>query len=89
MREATGTIAVRELRNHVSEVLRRVESGETLEITVNDRPVALLVPRHGRPTTLPTRDLFAQLPLADPALRDELATQLTETTDDLLDPWQR
>jgi prevent-host-death family protein len=42
-------IAMRDLRNHVSEVLRRVEAGETLEVTVNDRPVALLVPRSERP----------------------------------------
>lgn len=82
-------IPVRELRNHVSEVLRRVEAGETLEITVNERPVALLVPRHTRPRTVPTRAFLAALPLADPALRTELTESLTETTDDLADPWQR
>jgi prevent-host-death family protein len=89
MEKAKAQVAVRELRNHVSEVLRRVEGGETLEVTVNDRPVALLVPRRGRPTTLPTREFLAGLPLADPALADELAAELTETTDDLIDPWQR
>jgi prevent-host-death family protein len=81
-------IPMRELRNQVSEVLRRVEAGETLEVTVNDRPVALLVPRSRRPTTLPTSDLLAGAPHADPALRRELAEVLTETTDDLADPWQ-
>ncbi|HEY8453226.1 MAG: type II toxin-antitoxin system prevent-host-death family antitoxin [Micromonosporaceae bacterium] len=88
MNEVTGRIPVRELRNHVSEVLRRVEAGETLEVTVNDRPVALLVPRHGRPVTVPTRDFLASLPQADPALAEELAAELTETTDDLSDPWR-
>jgi prevent-host-death family protein len=88
MSQATARIPVRELRNHVSEVLRRVEAGEVLEVTVNDRPVALLVPRHGRPRTMPTRELLAGLPLADPALAEALAAELTETTDDLGDPWQ-
>lgn len=82
-------IPVRELRNHVSEVLRRVEAGETLEVTVNDRPVALLIPRQTRPRTVTTRSFLARLPQADPALRTELAEMLTETTDDLADPWQR
>jgi prevent-host-death family protein len=89
MPEAPARIPVRELRNHVSEVLRRVEAGETLEVTVNDRPVALLVPRHGRPRTLPTRDFLAGLPMADSKLTEDLAAELTETTDDLTDPWQR
>ncbi|MGY4103125.1 type II toxin-antitoxin system Phd/YefM family antitoxin [Nocardia sp. R16R-3T] len=81
-------VSVRELRNHVSEVLRRVEAGETLEVTVNERPVALLVPRRERPTTMATRAFFAYLPLADPGLRDQLADELTETTDDTVGPWR-
>jgi prevent-host-death family protein len=43
-----NTIAQRELRNRVSEVLRRVESGEHLRVTVDGRPVADLVPIAGR-----------------------------------------
>lgn len=82
-------IPVRELRNHVSEVLRRVESGEKLEITVNDRPVALLVPRAGRPMTMSANAFFGGLRQADPELRDALAAEFSETTDDLPDPWQR
>lgn len=31
-------IALRELRNNTSEVLRRVENGEELDVTVNGRP---------------------------------------------------
>jgi prevent-host-death family protein len=81
-------IPMRELRNQVSEVLRRVEAGETLEVTVNDRPVALLVPRSRRPTTMPTSELLAGTPQADPGLRRDLAEVLTETTDDLADPWR-
>ena len=42
------SIAQRELRNRVSEVLRRVEGGEHLRVTVDGRPVADLVPIAGR-----------------------------------------
>lgn len=38
------TIPQKELRNQVSEVLRRVEAGETLTVTVAGRPVAELSP---------------------------------------------
>ena len=38
------TIPQKELRNQVSEVLRRVEAGETLTITVAGREVAELSP---------------------------------------------
>jgi prevent-host-death family protein len=38
------TIPQRELRNNVSDVLRRAEGGERFTITVNRRPVAELGP---------------------------------------------
>ncbi|MDO4888815.1 MAG: type II toxin-antitoxin system prevent-host-death family antitoxin [Actinomycetaceae bacterium] len=38
------TIPHRELRNNSAAILRRVESGESFEITNNGRPVAELVP---------------------------------------------
>jgi prevent-host-death family protein len=37
-------VGVRELRQRASELLRLVESGETIEITDRGRPVALLSP---------------------------------------------
>ena len=37
-------VGVRELRQRASELLRRVEGGETIEITDRGRPVALLGP---------------------------------------------
>jgi prevent-host-death family protein len=37
-------IGVRELRQRASEYLRRVEAGETIEVTDRGRPVALLTP---------------------------------------------
>lgn len=38
------SVGVRELRQRASELLRRVEQGETIEITDRGRPVALLAP---------------------------------------------
>ena len=38
------SIGVRELRQRASELLRRVEQGETIEVTDRGRPVALLSP---------------------------------------------
>jgi prevent-host-death family protein len=45
-------IALRELRNNTSEVLRRVEGGEEIDVTVNGRAVARLVPLPRRPRFL-------------------------------------
>lgn len=39
-----ASIGIRELRQRASEVLRRVEAGETVEVTDRGRPVALLTP---------------------------------------------
>jgi prevent-host-death family protein len=45
-----ASIGVRELRQRASELLRRVEQGETIEITDRGRRVALLSPPpEGRP----------------------------------------
>jgi prevent-host-death family protein len=38
------SIPVRELNQHTSAVLQRVQRGESLEVTVGGRPVARLVP---------------------------------------------
>jgi len=39
-----NSIGVRELRQRASELLRRVEGGERIEITDRGRPVAILAP---------------------------------------------
>jgi prevent-host-death family protein len=39
-----ASVGVRELRQRASELLRRVEGGESIEITDRGRPVAVLVP---------------------------------------------
>ncbi|MHB8512008.1 MAG: type II toxin-antitoxin system Phd/YefM family antitoxin [Actinomycetota bacterium] len=41
-------VGVRELRQRASELLRRVEAGETLEVTDRGRPVAILAPLRNR-----------------------------------------
>jgi prevent-host-death family protein len=38
------SVGVRELRQRASELLRRVEAGESIEITDRGRPVAVLTP---------------------------------------------
>jgi prevent-host-death family protein len=37
-------VGIRELRQRASELLRRVEAGETIEVTDRGRPVAVLAP---------------------------------------------
>lgn len=39
-----SSVGIRELRQHASALLRRVENGESIEITDRGRPVALLGP---------------------------------------------
>jgi len=39
-----ASVGVRELRQRASELLRRVEQGESIEITDRGRPVAVLAP---------------------------------------------
>lgn len=85
----SDTLSVRELRNDVSEVLRRAEAGERFVVTVRGRPVAELGPLTRRPRFLPAAYLEALLAnaRADPALRDELRGLAPDTTDDLTSPW--
>jgi prevent-host-death family protein len=41
-------VGLRELRQNASEVVRRVEAGESFTVTVSGRPAAQLVPAGGR-----------------------------------------
>ncbi len=80
------TIPARDLRNDVSAVLRRVEAGERLTVTISGRPVAELSPLGRRPRTMPSGILVAAIhqASADPELTQELAEALPDTTDDIL-----
>jgi prevent-host-death family protein len=78
------SISVRALRNTVSEVLRRVEGGERLTVTVNRRPVAAIVPLRRRRAVPATEALaIVSRHAADRGLRDEVRRVLSDTTDEL------
>ncbi len=76
-------VSVRELRNHTAAVLRRVEAGERLRVTVDRRPVAELAPLPQRTTWVARQRVLDGLVQADSALRDELAAALPDTLDEL------
>jgi prevent-host-death family protein len=78
-------VPARDLRNDVSAVLRRVERGERLMVTVSGRRVAQLLPLPARPRSMAWNALFQDSYRwrADPDLARELADLLPGTTDDL------
>ncbi len=77
-----GSISVRVLRNTVSEVLRRVEGGERLTVTVDRRPVAEIVPLRRRRAVPATEALaIAARHAADRALLSGVGGLLADTTD--------
>lgn len=80
-----GQVASRELRNNTRGVLERVESGEEVTITVDGKPVAVLVPLSHRRRTLTREEFLARFDhhQADAGLTKELAEMLPDTTDDL------
>jgi prevent-host-death family protein len=78
-------VASRELRNDTRGVLRRVEAGEEVIITVDGRPVAIVRPLEPRPRWV-GREEFSRRVLgrqADAALTAELRALAPDTTDDL------
>ena len=77
------TVPADELRNDVSGFLRRVEAGESLQITVSGRPVAELRPLQVRPLTMTWSALQGGLLPSDDGLTDDLRTLAPDTTDDL------
>ncbi len=79
----SGSISVRDLRNTVSVVLRRVEGGERLTVTVDRRPVAEIVPLRRRRTVPAAEALsIASRHAADPKLLEDVRGLLSDTTDD-------
>ena len=81
-------IPARELRNNVSGVLRRVEAGERLRVTVSGRPVAEISPLPSRPRMVSWEAFIAGSEnwRADPKLAEDLAELLPDTTDDVVVP---
>jgi prevent-host-death family protein len=78
------SVASRELRNSTRSLLDRVESGETLTITVDGRPMAILAPVGRRPRWV-ARGEFVSAVIehqADPGLTDDLLDLAGEMTDE-------
>ncbi len=84
-----ATVPQRELRNNTAELLRRVERGERLTITVHGHPVADLVPHDQRRLFVPldevARDLRGLLS-PDDRLDEEMTDLLAGPADD---PFER
>lgn len=78
-------IPQRELRNNVSAVLREVEAGRSLRVTVRGRPVADLVPVARRKRGLSPEEvsrILAEAPL-DAGFADDLDAAAGATVDEL------
>lgn len=83
-----ATIPQRELRNNISEVLRRAEAGERFTITVSGRPVARLGPVADDRRVATAADLHAILDTpVDAAWAGELLQMREEERADARDPW--
>ncbi len=76
-------VASRELRNDTRGLLRRVEAGEHVVITVDGRPVAVLAPVSGRPRWLSKSEFVRRL--ADKQADAGLASELREMTPEMTD----
>jgi prevent-host-death family protein len=81
----TVEVASRELRNDTAGLLRRVEAGERVVITLRGRPVADLVPHREQARWLGPDEVMEIVTKfsADPGLRDDLDRLAGDTTDDL------
>jgi len=79
----TDEVSARDLRNRTAEVLRRVEAGERLRVTVDRRPVAELVPLARRSAWVPKRRVLDSLKPADAQLGRDLRKALPDTVDQL------
>ena len=81
-----SVVASRELRNDTAGVLRRVQAGEDVTITVSGRAVAVLTRvRPERRHWIAKAELLERLQhsRADSGLRADLAILAGDTTDDL------
>ena len=76
-------IPSRELRNNISQILREVEAGHRIRVTVSGRPVADLVP-------LPRRRKWVPRPILEKILREspldqEFQRDIDAAIDDSID----
>jgi prevent-host-death family protein len=82
----TAEVASRELRNDTAGVLRRVQGGEDVVVTVNGRPAVRIIRITPElPSWIDRDELLARLRLgrADAGLAGDLARLAGDTTEDL------
>jgi prevent-host-death family protein len=88
-----NSVGLRELRQDASAIIRRVEAGEEIEVTVQGRPAAVIVPldaRRPRVRTLNGAEVMRRLegmPRDDTGWAEELYA--LRDNDPLVDPWER
>jgi prevent-host-death family protein len=77
-------VASRELRNNTRRLLDRVAAGETVTVTLNGLPVAILGPVGRRPRWLAREEFVRRVSAhpADPLLRKELRRLAPDSTED-------
>lgn len=81
-----SVVPSRDLRNDTAGVLRRVQAGDDITITVKGQPVAVLTAVRARRRRWLTKSEFLsrlRVAQADPGLRDDLAALAGDTTEDL------
>ena len=87
------SVGVRELRQNASKVIRRVEAGEEIEVTVQGRPAARLVPissRQERVRCMPWSEVKKRLVGMPPDTTGWLEELRAMRDDDpMIDPWER
>ncbi len=74
-----GRIGIRELRDTLTATIRRVRAGETLEVTHDGKPVALLSPIRGErlEQLLASGEATEPVPLARPLRRFPVVSGVT------------
>jgi len=77
------SIPQRELRNNISRVLREVEAGESVTVTVDGRPVAQIVPVESRRVFVPRQQL--QRLLHDAPLDRDFTADVDAALDETVD----
>ena len=81
-----AAVPARDLRNHTAEILRRVQTGEELDVLQNNQPVARLVPIRAKRRWIPASEVAVALERLGPDstnLLDEIRQDLPDTTEDL------
>jgi prevent-host-death family protein len=81
--ELSDEVSVRQLRNQTAAILRRVEAGESLRVTIDGRPVAEFKPLATRASWVPRHRIVDGLVQADAELRRELDATVGDTIADM------